>query len=469
MKKSLFAMMMIMMTAVGYGEVLKNHPKTDVYDGWHLAVQCWTFNRFTFFEAIDKARSLGLDWIEAYPGQPISPESKDVKFDHNLSAELRALVTKKLKDSGLTLINYGVVSLGDNQRQARKVFDFAKEMGIETIVSEPQPQDMEWIDKLCQEYKINLAIHNHPKPTKYWDPQIVLDACEGKSNRVGACVDVGHWVRSGLDPVECLKKLAGRIKSVHLKEIDNGGDVVWGRGQGRMKAILEELHRQSFRGVLSIEYEAEWENNLPFVYESILYYNEIASSLKPTNWQGLFTEDLSNADFNPGGWEYRQGLLESTPGKKDIWTKKRYGDFILDLEFKLDKDTNSGVFLRTQDHQWLPWVEVQVEDSFGKSVDSHICGAIFDVLAPAGNAALPVGQWNRLTILAKGSIVQVALNSRAVIDMNLDRWTEARKNPDGSANKFDVAYKDLPREGFIGLQDHGTRVWYRNIKIKELH
>jgi len=467
MNKSVLAAM-IMMAAVCCGEGLKEHPKTDVYDGWSLAMQCWTFNRFTFFEAIDKARSLGLNWIEAYPGQTISPELKDVKFDHNLSAELRDLVRQKLKDSGLTLINYGVVNLGKDPAEARKVFDFAKQMGIETIVSEPEPQDLEWIDKLCQEYKINLAIHNHPKPSKYWNPQTVLDACQGRSERVGACVDVGHWVRSGLDPVQCLKKLQGRIKSAHLKEIEAGGDVVWGTGQGRMKAILEELGRQNFQGVLSIEYEAQWDNNLPFVYKSILYYNETASSLKPSGWKGLFAEDLSNADLAPGGWKYEQGLLEAVPGEKDIWTKGRYGDFILDLEFKLDKDTNSGVFIRTQNHQWLPWVEVQVEDSFGKPISRHICGAIFDVLAPAENAVLPAGEWNRLTILAKGPIVQVALNGKTVIDMNLDNWPAARKNPDGTANKFDIAYKDLPREGFIGLQDHGTKVWYRNIKIKEI-
>jgi hypothetical protein len=281
-------------------------------------------------------------------------------------------------------------------------------------------------------------------------------------------VDVGHWVRSGLDPVECLKKLQGRILDVHIKEINEGHDVVWGTGQGRIKAILEELHRQGYKGTFSIEYEYNWENNVPEIRRSVAYFNSVASKLKPTGWKDLFDENLSNADFQKNGWFWDEGVLTVVKGSQDIWTKDKYSDFILDLEFKLAKGTNSGVFLRAGNHEWLPWVEVQVEDSYGKPVSRHICGGLYDVKEPAVNAVRPVGEWNRMTITEKGSHLVVALNNQQIIEIDLSDWTEANKNPDGSANKFNVAYKDLPGEGYIGLQDHGTDVWYRNIRVKEL-
>ena len=141
------------------------HPPTDAYDGWRLGMQAYSFNRFTFFEAVDKTASLGLDWIEAYPGQKLSKDHPDVKTDHNMSAQMQEVMKAKLRDSGVRLINYGVVGLSKDEKASRKVFDFAKAMRIRTIVSEPPEDALGLIDKLCQEYKINVAIHNHPKPS----------------------------------------------------------------------------------------------------------------------------------------------------------------------------------------------------------------------------------------------------------------------------------------------------------------
>jgi len=193
------------------------HPAIDFYDGWHLAVQAWSFNRFTFFEAIDKVASLGLSWIEAYPGQKLSSEYPDAKFDPTLPAELRALVKRKLKETGIRLINYGVTKLPNDEAECRKVFEFAKEFGIKTIMAEPREDALDLIEKLCQEYQIQVAIHNHPKPSYYWNPDKVLEVLKGRSKWLGACGDIGHWMRSGIDPLEALKKLEGRLLSLHFK------------------------------------------------------------------------------------------------------------------------------------------------------------------------------------------------------------------------------------------------------------
>lgn len=462
--------MMMVLTLSAAIQAETPHPATDVYDGWRLGTQAWSFNRFTFFEAVDKTRELGLNWIQAYPGQRVSPQI-DAQMGFDLPGEIREQIKAKLAEANVSIAAFGVVGVPRQEAQARRLFEFAKAMGIEVIVSEPAEDQFDLIDTLCQEYEIKLAVHNHPRPSHYWNPDTVLKVVEGRSKWLGACADVGHWVRSGLDPVECLKKLQGRIHDIHIKEIDTnvGHDVVWGTGQGRIKGILEELHRQGYKGTFAIEYEHSWDNNVPLIRRSVAYFNEVASSLNPSGWKSVFKSDLSNADFEPESWAFQDGVLE-LKGGGDIWTKAQYGDFLLDFDFKVGPRANSGVFLRAANHEWLPWVEVQVGDTYGQDVSRHICGALFDVQAPSVNAVKPAGQWNRMTIWAQGPKIKVALNNRMIIDVNLDDWTEAGRNPDGSRNKFDIAYKDLPRMGFLGFQDHrdGTKVWYRNLKIKEL-
>ena len=186
-------------------------------------------------------------------------------------------------------------------------------------------------------------------------------------------------------------------------------------------------------------------------------------------WENVLADDLSNCTFKEGSWTYEDGVL-AWKGGGDIWTKERYGDFILDLEFKVEKDTNSGVFIRTDDiANWLhTGIEIQIHDSFGGEVGKHVCGAVYDVQEPSVVAVKEAGQWNRMTIKAKGSKIYVVMNGVQIIDIDLDEWPEAHKNKDGTKNKFDIAYKDMARDGVFGFQDHGKPVWYRNIRVKKL-
>jgi hypothetical protein len=157
-----------------------------------------------------------------------------------------------------------------------------------------------------------------------------------------------------------------------------------------------------------------------------------------------------------------------------LWTKDPYGDFILDLEFKIPEGyANSGVFVRTSDLKDPVYtgIEVQVCNSYGKKTLSRggSAGAIYDCLAPTKNAVKKPGQWNRYIITCKDNKIIVVLNGEQVIDMDLNLWSEPYKNHDGTKNKFQTALKDFARTGRIGLQDHGRPVWYRNIKIKSLN
>ena len=448
-----------------------SHPATDAYKGWRLAVQAWTFNRFTFTESVEKAASLGLRWIEAYPGQRVRVGA-DVTMGPGLSVNDRESIKQLLRDAGIAMVNFGVVDLPNDESACRRVFDFARDMGIETIVSEPPPEAIDIVERLCAEYKIKVALHNHPKPSRYWDPDKILEVCRGRSRWIGACADVGHWLRSGIDPQKAIKKLNDRILTFHFKDLDRAGDpeahdVVWGTGVANVGDLLKELDRQKFNGVFSIEYEHNWENSLPEVRSCIGAFEKIAGSLKPGGWKRLLAEDLSNSVFTAGSWVMEDGVL-FPKGGGDIWTKEHYGDFVLDLEFKIEKNTNSGVFLRTGDIvNWLHTaIEVQVLDSYGrKDVGREDCGAIFDCLAPTVNAVKAPGKWNRYTITCRGPMIDVVLNGQKIISMDLNLWKEPHKNPDGTPNKFNTAYKDMPRSGNIGLQYHGHPVWYRNLRI----
>lgn len=258
--------------------------------GWRLGMQAWTFHQAPMFDAIDHTASLGLRYLEAIPGQKLSKDLPNLSFGEGLSADGRKAVKKKLADSGVKLVNYGVCGLSKNVDESRKVFEFAKDMGIETIASEPAVDAFDTLDKLCEEYAINVAIHNHPKPSHYWNPDAVLKVCKGRSKRIGACADTGHWPRSGLSPIDCLKKLDGRIVSFHFKDVNKLGpdahDVSWGTGVCDVKAMLAEIRRQKIKAVFSIEYEYNWGKALPEIAQCVAYFDRVAAELAAwdTNW-----------------------------------------------------------------------------------------------------------------------------------------------------------------------------------------
>ncbi len=284
--KLLIITLVLLVLSCGCGQVEPVSREADLATGvcsdWRLAIQAWTFRKFTFFEAVDKTASLGLGYIEAYPSQKISGEIGLTFADITPAAKQK--VKRKLAQAGVRLVNYGVVELPNDEAECRAVFDFARDMGIETIVSEPRPETFDLIEKLCEEYKIKVAIHNHPKPSCYWNPDTVLEVCRGRGKWIGACADTGHWMRSGLNPVEALRKLEGRIISLHFKDLNEFGvrrahDVPWGSGKGDVKAMLAELDRQNFSGVFSVEYEYNWEDSVPEIRRSVEYFKKAAKEL----------------------------------------------------------------------------------------------------------------------------------------------------------------------------------------------
>jgi len=242
-----------------------NKPKIDdaAIDkaGFRLGVQAYTFREMSLYETLDTMKYLGIHYVELYPGQKLSKENPNIQVNHDMPAQYIDELLARLKAANVTAVSYGVVPVGKTEASARKVFDWAKKIGLENIVSEPDV-NMElfaMLDKLCNEYQINLAMHDHPKPSTYWNPQTVLKVSEGRSKRIGSCSDTGHWSRSGLVPVDCIKQLQGRVIELHLKDInDKKSDVPWGMGIVDAKGIMQTLHSQNPQNkpVFFIEYES---------------------------------------------------------------------------------------------------------------------------------------------------------------------------------------------------------------------
>lgn len=254
--------------------------------GWRLGSQAYTFRMYSLEETLAKMKSIGLKYVELYPGQKITKQGT-ATTTFTASAEDRALIKKLLKDNGITPICYGVVS-GKNEEEWKAIFEFAKEIGIEHITTEPPMNQLEIVDKLCNQYKIRAALHNHPVPSIYWHPSIILDQLKGRSNMIGVCGDIGHWVRSGLDPVTCIKELKGRLIAFHVKDLTVFGsktahDVPWGTGVSNIAGVLNELKQQGFKGYFSAEYEYQWDNNLPLVQESAQYFIRVAKRINAGN------------------------------------------------------------------------------------------------------------------------------------------------------------------------------------------
>ena len=204
------------------------------------------------------------------------------------------------------------------------------------------------------------------------------------------------------------------------------------------------------------------------------------SSPDRQGWEILFDgKDLAawDAAEHPGVWKINeQG--EVYPAKPGAYlnTKRRHCDFELEVEFKMGAKhkANSGVFLRVHDVRNPVGTgrEVQILDNTDYKVPYNALnanGALYDLVRPAVDANRPIGQWNRFRIKVLGSLVTVELNGREIVRADLDRWTVAGKNPDGSHNKYPYAIGALPREGVISLQNYGgAPVWFRNIRIRPL-
>ena len=225
------------------------------YGSFRMGIQSYSLRHFPLEEALKITQSLGLHYWEAYPGH----------FDVTDSITEQNRIKGLLKAHDIALRTYGVVYYGNNEKDWRRAFEFAKSMGIETLSSSPEPNSFALLNKLVAEYKINIAIHNHGPGDRYAKIAAEAAALQGQNSRIGSCIDTGHFLRSSEDPVLAAKTFGKRTYGVHLKDVktDANGNKSFtevGKGELNTPALLQVLRKNGFKGLLSIEYE-EHEND----------------------------------------------------------------------------------------------------------------------------------------------------------------------------------------------------------------
>ena len=245
---------------------------------WETGVALYSFNRFSFSDALAKADSAGASRVEGF-------------FFHQLGSEFNGHSIPRLDDAEIARMksllaqkNLRMKSLyadAKNEADWKAYFVFAQKMGIEILTCEPDRKHWDLLDSLAGQYRIKIALHEHARGSSaYWHPDSVLAAIEGHPN-FGACADLGHWARSGLDPVQCLQKLAGHVINLHVKDLDTfdnlkANDVVVGTGVLDYPAIIRELKRQRYTGLAYVEREANWNNNMQDVRQALNFLARLA-------------------------------------------------------------------------------------------------------------------------------------------------------------------------------------------------
>jgi hypothetical protein len=226
------------------------------------------------------------------------------------------------------------------------------------------------------------------------------------------------------------------------------------------------------------------------IFAVLLFTNFIYLSIFAKEKVLFSGSDLNAFDLRPGSWEIEKDgsvvcRMEKIKDKKGVerlkgmgflWTKKKFNDFVLSLDYKLSEGANSGIFYRSNPKDPVQeGFEIQLMDNEGfqkkakKELPPRKLNASFyDGVPPKGDFSNPVGKWNHAELICKGPQISFSLNGQLAFSINLDDWKKAGQNPDGTTNKFKTALKDLPRAGHIGFQNHGQVVWFKNMKIKEL-
>lgn len=237
----------------------------DDAPGLKIGIQSYTLRNFPVLKAIDIIADLGFEHIEFFDAHfPVKSS------DAEIEARKKLMSDKKLRISA-----HGVNRFSKDHEANKKLFEFAKKAGIKQISADPDPDSFESLDKLVKEYDVRVAIHNHGPGHRYDKVADVLKAVKGYDNRIGSCADLGHFIRSGEDPVKVITLLEGRLWGVHLKDFDqpqgNAKGTILGKGQMDVVATMKALRRVKFPvdGALSLEYEENAQDPIADVKECL--------------------------------------------------------------------------------------------------------------------------------------------------------------------------------------------------------
>jgi len=242
-----------------------------------LGLQSYSLRGFGLDQALAKTRELGLKWWEGSPiHMPLTSDATKI-----------ASYRQALLSHGVRMIAYGVVDFTTDEPDARKKFEFAKAMGLRTLTAAPSPDSLPLLDKLTQEYAINIGIHNHgPDDAQWGDWQVILNAVQGLNRRVGACDDTGHYLRANKNPITAAVQFGKRLHAIHMKAVAQGPNgtkpfVPIGTTGNLLDVVqlLRFMKEQEYGGVLAIEEEEQPDNPMPLLSKSVEAMNRYITTV----------------------------------------------------------------------------------------------------------------------------------------------------------------------------------------------
>jgi inosose dehydratase len=262
-----------MLPSVAEAAVTKS--STDPFGGLKCGIASYTFRNFTLPQAIAMTRQAGGGYLTL----------KDVHLPMRSSPAERHEAKVAVEAGGLQLMGGGVIYMKNDEAEIKSAFDYARDAGMPVIVCSPDPAALDLVERMAKTYNLRIAIHNHgPGDQKYPSPLDVLRLVKDRDPRLGICIDVGHTVRIGQDPVAVIEECSERLYDFHIKDVSEatakGGPVEVGKGVIDIVGVLRTLRKIKFSGHVALEYEANAQNPMPGVLESFAFMRGVLAAIQ---------------------------------------------------------------------------------------------------------------------------------------------------------------------------------------------
>jgi sugar phosphate isomerase/epimerase len=239
-----------------------------------LGIASYSMREFTLDQALDMAKTMGVTHMTF----------KDVHIPRTDPPEVTRALRAKIEAAGITIMGGGTITLPNDAAKIEKDFEYAKNAGFPLIFVAPDPAALDTIERLAKSYDIKVAIHNHGPEDKLWPrPQDAYAAVKSRDKRLGLCIDVGHTLRTGTDPVAACRECRDRLYDMHVKDLavatDKGSQVAVGRGVIDFPGLFRTLLEIGYQGQVGLEYEINAKNPLPGMTESMAYMRGVLDAI----------------------------------------------------------------------------------------------------------------------------------------------------------------------------------------------
>jgi len=239
-----------------------------------LGVASYSMREFPLDEALAMAKTLGVK----------NMTFKDVHVPRTDPPETTRALRAKIEAAGITIMGGGTITIPNNPAQIKKEFEYAKNAGFPLIFTDPDPAALDTIEQMAKSYDIKAVIHNHGPENKNWPrPQDAYNAIKSRDRRLGLCIDIGHTLRTGTDPVAACRECRDRLYDMHVKDLavatDKDSQVAVGRGVIDFPALFRTLIEIGYQGQVGLEYEINAKNPLPGMIESMAYMRGVLAAI----------------------------------------------------------------------------------------------------------------------------------------------------------------------------------------------